>query len=126
MAASYRERHVLLRRRDPAVRRVRRADYVALDRHKLSYLNAIEKLNCLYCGYANGVIAYAREIASRTEQYWCPIKHARRIVGAHGRYHRFQEYGDAEGYQAHLRKMRLEFRREARAQPAPVSSDPPR
>lgn len=58
------------------MQRVRRADYVVIDRHRLPYLNLIEKLNCLYCSYANGVIAYTREVASRTEQYWCPIKHA--------------------------------------------------
>ena len=28
-----------------------------------------KKLNCVYCGYANGVIGHAREIAARTEQY---------------------------------------------------------
>ena len=30
------------------------------DRHHLAYLNGIEKLNCVYCGYANGVIGYVR------------------------------------------------------------------
>jgi len=84
------------------IRKVRRADYVAIDRHKLSYLNAIEKLNCLYCGYSNGVIAYAREIASRTEQYWCPIKHAKLIRSPHRRYPEFLEYGDAKGYREKL------------------------
>ena len=53
--------------------RTRRWDYVIIDRHRLAYLNGIEKLNCAYCGYANGVVAYAREAASRSEQYWCPI-----------------------------------------------------
>jgi hypothetical protein len=33
--------------------------------------------------YANGVFAYVREVGSRTEQYWCPIKHARRVLGVH-------------------------------------------
>ncbi len=54
---------------------VRRADYLVTDRHRLPYLNAIEKLNCVYCGYGNQVLEYAREVAARTEQYWCPIKH---------------------------------------------------
>jgi len=85
--------------------RVRRNAYVALDR-RMPYLNAIEKLNCVYCGYANGVLAYAREIASRTEQYWCPIKHARGIAGAHRRYHGFLENGDAEGYRTRLEELR--------------------
>ena len=67
------------------VPRVRRRDYVIFDRHKLAYLNAVEKFNCVYCSYANGVIAYVQEIASRTEAYWCPIKHARRIRDQHSR-----------------------------------------
>ena len=86
--------------------RVRRADYVVLDRHRLAYLNGIEKLNCLYCGYANGVIAYTREVASRTEQYWCPIKHALRVRAPHARYRGFVDYGDAEGYRARLDALR--------------------
>jgi len=58
--------------------RVRRSDYLAFDRGQLAYLNAIEKLNCAYCSYANGLVAYVREVASRTEEYLCHIKHARR------------------------------------------------
>lgn len=89
------------------VARVRRSDYVVIDRHRLSYLNALEKLNCVYCGYGNGVIAYVREVASRTEQFFCPIKHALPVPGAHSRYSRFVDYGDAKAYRAqidHLRK----------------------
>jgi hypothetical protein len=89
--------------------RVRRSKYILLDRHYLSYLNSIEKFNCLYCGYANGVIAYVREIASRTEQYWCPIKHARYLPGAHRRYRRFLEYGDAENLEKRLEEFRDEL-----------------
>ncbi len=86
--------------------KVRRRDYLAFDRHHLAYLNALEKLNCAYCSYANGLIAYVREIASRTEQYWCPIKHAKRLVGAHARYALFEDYGDAESYQRRLAELR--------------------
>jgi hypothetical protein len=85
---------------------VRRARHIVLDRHKLTYLNGIEKVNCVYCGYANGVIAYTREIASRTEQYWCPIKHARRFPSPHVRYRRFFAYGDARAYRHGLSTMR--------------------
>ncbi len=93
--------------------RVRRADYVIVDRHRLAYLNGIEKLNCAYCGYANGVIAYAREAASRTEQYWCPIKHALRQRSPHPRYRRFVDYGDAEGFRAQLDALRKEVQKAA-------------
>jgi len=82
--------------------KVRRADYLVFDRHHLAYLNALEKLNCAYCSYANGLIAYVREIAGRTEQYWCPIKHARRVIGAHPRYATFRDYGDVDGYRKWL------------------------
>ena len=88
------------------IARVDRSRYVIIDRHQLAYLNGIEKLNCMYCGYGNGVIAYTREIISRTEQYWCPIKHARRAIGTHKRYNKFVNFGDAEGYLA----QRLELR----------------
>lgn len=91
--------------------RVKRGDYIAIDRHHLAYLNGIEKLNCVYCGYGNGVFAYAREVAARTEQYWCPIKHARRICDPHQRYLRFLDYGDAEAYRAKLKDIRKDVQK---------------
>jgi hypothetical protein len=93
--------------------RVRRSDYIALDRGRLAYLNSIEALNCAYCGYGNGVIAYVREISSRTEQYWCPIKHAVRITDPHKRYYDFLEFGDAEGYRARLDSFRAGLREDS-------------
>jgi hypothetical protein len=92
--------------------RVRRRDYLAFDRGQLAYLNAIEKLNCEYCAYANGLVAYVREIASRTEEYWCPIKHARRVLGAHSRYGSFVDYGDGDAYRHDLERLRTEVRSE--------------
>jgi hypothetical protein len=88
------------------IARVRRSDYIALDRRKLAYLNGIEKANCEYCGYSNGVIGYVREVAARTEQYWCPIKHARRVKGTHAHYRAFVDYGDAVGYKQELPVLR--------------------
>ena len=73
-----------------SIPRVKRSDYIVLDRHQLAYLNGIEKLNCIYCGYGNGVVAYSRKVIARTEQYWCPIKHARKVAGSHRRYNNFQ------------------------------------
>lgn len=90
--------------------RVKRSRYVVFDRSALAYLNIIEKLNCGYCSYANGVAAYAREVAARTEQYWCPIKHARRVLGAHARYVHFAEYGDGEHYAEDLKQARERLR----------------
>jgi len=92
--------------------RVDRSDYVVLDRGHLPYLNPIEQFNCNYCGYANGLIAYAREVASRTEQYFCPIKHARRILGTHSRYQSFFNFGDAENYRTGYEKLRENLQKE--------------
>ena len=87
---------------------VRRSDYLVIDRVHLSYLNVVEKVNCAYCAYANGLIAYAREITSLTEQYWCPIKHARRVIAAHERYRNFVDYGDAASYRKDLEALRAQ------------------
>ena len=89
---------------------VRRSAYVVLDRQDLAYLNAIEKLNCVYCGYANGVFAYVREIAGRTEQYWCPIRHATRVRAPHAHYREFVDYGDAKGYHRLLPVLRNQLK----------------
>lgn len=86
--------------------KVRRADYIAIDRHHLGYLNWLQKLNCVYCGYCNGLIGYVREVAARTESYWCPIKHARRLAETHDHYDRFLDFGDGEGYRAKLTAQR--------------------
>jgi hypothetical protein len=89
---------------------VRRRDYFVIDRHRLSYLNGIEKLNCVYCGYANQLLEYACEVAGRTEQFWCPIKHARRSPAPHRHAPRFVDYGDADGYARELRPLRQDLR----------------
>ena len=98
--------------------RVARRDYLVNDRHRLAYLNSIEKVNCTYCGYGNGVIAYAREIISQTEQYWCPIHQANRVRDAHRRYPQFFAFGDAQGYQQGLMNMRQALREEQHDRPA--------
>jgi hypothetical protein len=90
--------------------RVCRSDYLAFDRGQLAYLNALEKLNCAYCAYANGILAYVREVASRTEEYWCPIKHARRVLGVHARYGSFVDFGDGDAYRHDLEQLRQEAR----------------
>ena len=89
------------------IAKVRRSDFVIFDRNKLQYLNFIEKFHCTYCEYANGVIAYIREIIARTEEYFCPIKHARKVLGSHARYAYFLDYGDAENYEAKLEAYRI-------------------
>jgi hypothetical protein len=85
---------------------VRRRDYLVFDRHHLAYLNLLEKINCAYCSYGNGVIAFAREVAGRTEVYWCPIKHARRVLGPHPHYQGFADFGDAEAFRTKIDGMK--------------------
>lgn len=92
--------------------RVRRSDYVVLDRHHLAYLNVIEKLNCIYCGYADGVLSLTRQVVSRTELYWCPIKHARKVLDLHRHYAKFADFGDGEDFGAHVAAMREQLRNE--------------
>ncbi|MFW2541410.1 hypothetical protein ACN2XU_02125 [Primorskyibacter sp. 2E107] len=91
---------------------VRRADYVRIDRHLLDYLNVFQKLYCVYCGYCNGVAAYVREVSSRTEAFWCPIKHASKVAGPHPRYATFLPYGDGKDYIARLDESRARVRAE--------------
>jgi len=89
--------------------KVHRDEYLAFDRHHLTYLNFIEKLNCEYCAYANGILAYFTEIAARTEQHWCPIKHAGCVKCAHSRYKKFIDFGDAEKYREHIEEIRRSY-----------------
>lgn len=89
------------------IAKVSRADYFVFDRRHLEYLNFIEKFHCTYCAYGNGLVAYATEILARTEEYFCPIKNARKRLGTHAHYSRFLEYGDAADYEARLEKFRV-------------------
>jgi hypothetical protein len=89
--------------------RVKRSDYFVYDRTHLAYLNLIEKINCAYCSYGNGVMAYGREVVARTEQYWCPIKHARKLMAAHPYYTGFVDFGDAHSYKNELEHLRAEL-----------------
>jgi hypothetical protein len=89
------------------IAKVKRADYIVFDRRHLDYLNWIEKFHCTYCAYGSGLIAYMYEIIARTEQYFCPIKHARKILGTHAHYAKFLDYGDATDYQVKLEEFRI-------------------
>ena len=90
------------------LKKVRRRDYFVFDRNHLAYLNLLEKLNCAYCSYATGMISFVQEVVARTESYWCPIKHARRLIGAHAHYRDFVEFGDAEAYRVWLARFTSE------------------
>jgi hypothetical protein len=58
------------------IEKVQRSKYILiLDRNKLQYLEPLEKIGCMYCGYTNGMLVYLKEIAGLTEKYWCGIMH---------------------------------------------------
>lgn len=95
------------------IAKVKRANYFVLDHQHLAYLNFIEKIHCMYCSYAVGLLAYAQEITARTEQYFCPIKHARKIHAAHSRYDRFLDYGEADNFHGKLEEIRRDLAKEA-------------
>ena len=94
------------------IAKVKRSEYIIIDRHQLGYLNVVEKLNCLYCSYFNGLMGYISEIAARTEQYWCPIRHASRVKSIHSRYQRFFEYGDSTRFRQEASALRNELTEE--------------
>jgi hypothetical protein len=78
---------------------VERSKYIKIDRHKLKYLQWYEKINCAYCGYANGLAHYFTAIAAETEKYWCGIKHAKDPNFIPPEHHKdFIEYGDEQAY----------------------------
>jgi len=91
------------------IARVKHADYIMFDHQQLQYLNIIEKFHCMYCSYAVGLLGYAQEISARTEQYFCPIKHAHKVLGAHARYKTFLDYGEADDFHGKLEKFRSEL-----------------
>ncbi|MDB6115827.1 MAG: hypothetical protein JWQ62_2772, partial [Lacunisphaera sp.] len=98
--------------------KVPRRDYLAFDRHHLPYLNLADKLSCEYCAYVNGILAYFTEIAARTEQYWCPIKHEGCVKCAHSRYKKFVDYGDAAQFRAQRGTIQHAFGDVESAKPA--------
>jgi len=91
------------------VKPVKRSEHIVIDRQYLPYLNLIQKINCVYCGYGNGVLSYAREIAGITEKFWCPIKHAHKTKEPHQKYYEFIEYGDGENYKERLHHIRAKI-----------------
>lgn len=78
---------------------VKRSQYIRIDRHRLSYLNWYEKINCMYCGYVNGFFFFASRVAGETENYWCGIKHKKiEEMKEQAHHQEFLEYGDREAF----------------------------
>ncbi len=78
---------------------VKRRNYIKIDRHKLLYLNLFDRINCAYCGYANGLIHYVSVIAGKTEEYWCGIQHKKQEGFVSPSHHKdFTPYGDEDAF----------------------------
>ncbi len=90
--------------------KVKRSEYIVYERRFLDYLNWVQKINCLYCSYVNGVFAYAVEIGGRTERYWCPIKSANKPKFSHGWYKDFADYGSPEEWNAKFLEQEKAFK----------------
>ena len=84
------------------IKKVKRSEYIQIiDRAKLAYLTPFQKLGCMYCGYANGLLLYFKEIAGRTETYWCGIMHQKKRGFKMPRHHikqKFAKYGDKKDF----------------------------
>jgi hypothetical protein len=79
--------------------RIKRGQYIQIDRHKLEYLTFFQKINCFYCGYTNGVIHYWSKIAAESERYWCGIQHQKNPNFIPPEHHRdFIEYNNKKDY----------------------------
>ena len=79
---------------------VKRKKYIKIiDRYKLRYLTCLQKINCMYCGYANGLLHYAAEIVVRSEKYWCGIAHQKTKGFVEPKHHKeFVKYGDEKEF----------------------------
>ncbi len=88
---------------------VDRSKYIKIDRYKLNYLSFPDKMRCVYCGYANGVLAYAVKITGDTEEYWCAIKHERDNNFVEPPHQKdFVEFGDETEFVSRYKKIRKE------------------
>ena len=83
---------------------VKRSDHFIYDRQFLDYLNIIQKINCFYCSYVNGLFSFASEIGAQTERYWCPLKAAKNPKFHHSLYKEFADYGNPEEWNEKFNK----------------------
>jgi hypothetical protein len=84
------------------IEKVKRSKYILiLDRNKLQYLTPFQKIGCMYCGYANGLLVYLKKIAELTEKYWCGIMHEKKkgfINQPSQVKHNFARFNDEEDF----------------------------
>jgi len=56
--------------------KIKKSDYIMYDRWQLNKLNILQRFNCVYCEYVNGLLAWAKGVSNQTEIYSCAIKHS--------------------------------------------------
>ncbi|MBU1119179.1 hypothetical protein KKH43_04835 [Patescibacteria group bacterium] len=78
---------------------IKRGNYIKIDRQKLAYLTPLQKVYCVYCGYANGAVHYWSKIAAETEHYWCGIQHKKSKGYVQQKHQKdFAKYGDEKKF----------------------------
>lgn len=77
-------------------------------RYKLNKLTLLQKINCIYCEYGNGLASYIKSIIGKTEVYWCPIKNGRNKNFTHEYYNKFIDVDNVENFEFHRENMRNE------------------
>jgi len=61
--------------------KIKRSNYLNFDRWNLSKLSIGQKISCIYCGYANGIVAWFKALVNQTETYSCAVKHQYEMPG---------------------------------------------
>ena len=88
---------------------VKRSHYIKIDRYRLQYLKWYDKINCIYCGYVNGLMHYAVRIAGDTEIYWCGIRHQPTLNFHEPKHHAgFAAYGDKKAFRKKYCRLKKE------------------
>ncbi len=55
--------------------KIKKNQFVVMERWDLNKLSNWQKLNCVYCEYVNGILAFAKAVGNQTEVYSCAIRH---------------------------------------------------
>ncbi|MEO8582099.1 MAG: hypothetical protein ABI425_06030 [Patescibacteria group bacterium] len=61
--------------------KISKRQFIVMERWDLNKLNFWQKINCVYCEYANGLLAWAKAVGNQTEIYSCAIRHQHALKG---------------------------------------------
>lgn len=74
-------------------------NHFRFDRHRIGGISPLQKFNCIYCEYGNGLASFTKEVIGKTEAFWCPIKHEDSPESPHAYYQQFMEYGNGRNFE---------------------------